>query len=210
VDTHSTFTYDLLGNVTNQVDFGSGTGQEVNSSMQYTTCPTASTLVCLGAPLPGAGGVPPYWNNNLCPSWTSLPAVLTIRSGSAPGGGQVLRQRDGTPALCDNAAVTDLREKFGTGASDFAETQLGFDAWGSYNHITYPRNATGQQATVDSVYDASNHSDVVKVTDSHGLTATAVFDGPTGRIASRTDANGQVTSYTYDKFGRIVTITGPY
>ena len=46
--------------------------------------------------------------------------------------------------------------------------------------------------------------------DPNALTATAMFDGRTGRIASRTDANNQVTSYTYDDFGRIKTITGPY
>ncbi|MEJ2746843.1 MAG: sugar-binding protein, partial [Anaerolineae bacterium] len=68
----------------------------------------------------------------------------------------------------------------------------------------------GQRFRVDYVYDNDRHTDIAMVTDSYGLVATTTFDGPTGRITSRTDPNGQTTSYTYDAFGRISTITGPY
>ena len=42
-----------------------------------------------------------------------------------------------------------------------------------------------------------------------GLTSQAVFDGPTGRVKERTDANGNTTSYTYDAYSRVRTITSP-
>ena len=95
---------------------------------------------------------------------------------------------------------------------------MNYDAWGNYNHIEYPcptvppQNtcANNQRATVDYVYDDNSHAVIGQVTDSHGLQATATFDGRTGQIASRTDANNQVTSYTYDAFSRIQSITGPY
>src|SRR5262249_51494391 len=60
------------------------------------------------------------------------------------------------------------------------------------------------------VYDDNSHANIAATKDSHGLTSKATFDGRTGRISSRTDENGQVTSYTYDAFGRLATITGPY
>ena len=42
-----------------------------------------------------------------------------------------------------------------------------------------------------------------------GITTRATFDGPTGRVATRTDANGNVTRYTYDAYSRLRTITSP-
>ncbi len=218
-ETWSTFEYDALGNVLIQVDVGEpeAASDDVTATMEFTGCDNASTpgnytrvpSTCNQAATL-AGGVPPFWSRyrggNPCPTWTSLPATLTITAG----GGQVLRQRDGAPALCDNSSVTDQREWFGTGPNDFVESLLSYDAWGSYNHIDYPQNATGQRLTVDYVYDDDSHANVGDVIDSHGLRATATFDGRTGRIASRTDANNQVTSYTYDAFGRLETVTGPY
>ncbi len=221
-ETWITYQYDGLGNVVRQVDVGEPdvAGDDVIANIEYTTCSNASagyehapgeepvyepgTFACPATP--PAGGAPPYWHPNVCPTWTSLPAHLTITDGS----GAVLRQRDGAPALCDNSSVTDLKEWFGPRAGDFAESFLSYDSWGSYNHIDYPENAAGQRLTVDYVYDDNSHAGIASTTDSHGLTATATFDGPTGRLAERTDANGQKTSYTYDAFGRLATITGPY
>ena len=46
--------------------------------------------------------------------------------------------------------------------------------------------------------------------ESHGSVATATFDGRTGRIASRTDINGQKSSYCYDAAGRLSARIAPY
>lgn len=228
--TYATFDYDVLGNVVKQVDAGQTetTADDATANMIYTGCDNASTpgnytRVQPQCPAPQlAGGVPPYWTPTRCPTWTSLPAALTITNA----GGQILRQRNGAPALCDNSSVTDQRDFFGTGANDFAESFLSYDAWGNYNHIEYPQDANSLERTVDYVYDDYGHGNIATVTESrcaianspcsappsdpNALTANAVFDGRTGRIASRTDANGQVTSYAYDAFGRIESITGPY
>lgn len=42
-----------------------------------------------------------------------------------------------------------------------------------------------------------------------GITSSATFDGPTGRVSSRTDANGNVTQYLYDALSRQKKITYP-
>jgi YD repeat-containing protein len=42
-----------------------------------------------------------------------------------------------------------------------------------------------------------------------GITASAEFDGPTGRVSSRTDASGNTTTYEYDALSRIDRIGYP-
>jgi RHS repeat-associated protein len=203
---------DRLGNVVHETDFGQSSGDQVTATMQYSGCSASSVLGCPPATL--AGGVPPFWSSTLCSTWTSLPSDLQITDA----GGHLLRHRNGAPALCDNSSVTVQHEWFGPGANDFVESLLNYDAWGNYNHIAYPCPAVpaqaacadNQRSTVDYVYDDNTHAVVAQVTDSHGLKATATLDPLTGQIASRTDANNQTTSYTYDAFGRIATITGPY
>jgi YD repeat-containing protein len=228
--TFSTFGYDGLGNVVNQLDAGQTetSADDVTATVTYTSCQSAFnpddyTRVLPACPAPQlSGGVPPYWTANLCPTWTSLPADLVITNSH----GDVLRHRNGAPALCDNSSVTVQHDFFGSGANDFAESLLSYDAWGNYNQIQYPTDASGVQRRVDYIYDDYGHGNIATVTESrcttpgqlcdagsgdpNALTAVATFDGRTGRIATRTDANGQVTSYTYDPFGRIASVTGPY
>ncbi len=136
-------------------------------------------------------------------TWVSIPQTFIVHDGS----GHVLRHRWADDQLCINGAVSTLWEDTGNGV---AETDLGQDVWGNYNQVIYPANARGQRYEVDYVYDADLHSYIVRVDDSFGLTGLATYDGRTGLITTQTDANGQVTSYTYDVQGRLKTITGPY
>jgi RHS repeat-associated protein len=136
-------------------------------------------------------------------TWVALPKTFVVTDGA----NNVLRSREATNDLCTDGAVTILLEDTGNGV---ARTDLAFDAWGNYNRIIYPENASGQRYQVDYVYDADRHTDIAQVTDSFGLTGYATYHGPTGQIASQTDPNGQVTSYTYDAVGRLASITGPY
>ena len=62
---------------------------------------------------------------------------------------------------------------------------------------------------VDYVYDALRFTDIAKVTDVHGVTASATYDASTGRLASRTDENGSLTTYTYDPQGRLASVKAP-
>ena len=47
------------------------------------------------------------------------------------------------------------------------------------------------------------------MTDNHGISSNATYDPSTGRLASRTDESGNVTSYTYDAQGRLASIIAP-
>ncbi|MHC4177663.1 MAG: toxin TcdB middle/N-terminal domain-containing protein, partial [Planctomycetota bacterium] len=135
-------------------------------------------------------------------TWVSLPDSFEVRDGS----GNVLRSRQ-AELLCTNGAVTKLWEDTGNGE---ALTELDFDDWGNYDEIIYPPNDKGQRYQVNYVYDNDRHTDIAEVTDSFGLVGKATYHGPTGQVASQTDANGQTTSYTYDAQGRLASITGPY
>ena len=178
--TWNTYAYDALGNITQTVDVG-----EPDLPADDLT----STTTYTDCTAPGD-------------SWVSLPDAYQVTDGN----GALLRSRH-AELLCSNGAVTKLWEDTGSGE---ALTQLTFDDWGNYNQIIYPANESGQTYTVDYVYDADRHTDIASVSDSYGLTGAATYHGENGALASQTDANGQVTSYTYDEYGRLATLTGPY
>ena len=210
-NTWNEYEYDDLGNVVRQVDVGEPelVTDDVTAVTTYSNCETsASDDLKAVHPCPATSpqGAPasPLWNPTRCSTWVSVPATFEVRDHA----GNLLRHRDGHPALCDNSNPTRLEESVGGG--DVAVTELAYNAYGAYNHIEYPANADGDRYTVDYVFDSDTNTSLAAVTDSHGLTAKATYDARTGRIASRTDANGQTTSYTYDAAGRLASITSPY
>lgn len=244
--TWTTFDYDDLGNVTKQVDKGEpeNPDDDVTSITTWSSCQdSASKALKVPFPCPatpGTGTPPatahlsPLWNDSRCPTWTSIPATFKVIDSK----GNVLRERNGAKALCDNSSVTQLLER--TGGDQWALTELDYDKWGSYDHIVYPPNADNERVRIDYVYDdEAGHANVAKTTRSLCMTpidelkrpaderkddpcvqtepptgdlevASATFDSPSGRIASRTDANGQTTTYRYDSFGRITDIRAPF
>lgn len=121
----------------------------------------------------------------------------------------------------------------------YAITELSFDTRGSYDSVARPSNvppatcadyppatvpssgltfdgcptlSAADDATrycVDYVYDDHRFTAIGTVTDNHAVTAGATYDPLTGRLASRTDENGNLTTYVYDPQGRVSTITAP-
>lgn len=119
----------------------------------------------------------------------------------------------------------------------YAITELSFDTRGSYDAVARPTNtpptscadyppatlsadelsfegcntlgpaADATRYCVDYVYDAHRFTAIGTVTDNHGVTSSATYDPFTGRLASRTDENGNLTTYAYDPQGRVSTIT---
>jgi RHS repeat-associated protein len=178
--TYNTFEYDILGNITRTEDVG-------EPDLAYDDLVAETT-----------------YSDCRNSTWVALPQTFLIKDVND----NILRSRHADDQLCTNGAVTVLTEDLGNGV--VAQTNLAFDAWGNYNQIIYPENANGQRFQVDYVYDADRHTDIAQVTDSFGLTGYATYDGLTGQIASQTDPNGQVTSYTYDAQGRLASITSPY
>jgi RHS repeat-associated protein len=120
----------------------------------------------------------------------------------------------------------------------YAITELSFDTHGSYDGVASPANqvpecdeyppATVPSADVtfdgcdslapeddevrycvDYVYDPHRFTDIAEVTDNHGVSASATYHPFTGRLASRTDENGNLTTYGYDAQGRLQSVTAP-
>jgi RHS repeat-associated protein len=222
-------TYDDLGDVVRQADLGEDDdpNDDAVADYSYSRCADSSTIGC-------AGDLPhdnpsPIWNAGLCPTWVSLPVVITITNGKTGADLKVYRQRDGSPAICDNASVTHLEEELGNG--QVASTELTYDAWGSYDRVVYPVGGNGQRYSVQYVWDPDGHATIGQVTEydldpaavddflgdglqpgdvyTQGLTSSATFDPLTNRVASRTDANGNVTHYTYDALARQASISSP-
>lgn len=181
--TTTVFAYDGRGNLVQQIDGGESETDADNlvALTTYSDC------------LPG--------------SWLSIPATFVVHEQSATG--PVLRQRDGSADLCANGAPTKIVESVSSGST--VTSTMTFDSWGNYNQVVHPGpDGQADGYTVDYTYDGDRHTDIAKTVDSHGLTATAEYDGSTGLVTSRTDANSQVTSYGYDPQSRMVSITGPY
>ncbi len=63
---------------------------------------------------------------------------------------------------------------------------------------------------MDYAYDDQVHTHNVSVTDSFGYVSTARYNLKFGKVVNTTDINNQPLDYTYDKFGRVATIVGPY
>ncbi|AXH95673.1 SpvB/TcaC N-terminal domain-containing protein [Ornithinimicrobium avium] len=225
-ETLSVYAYDGLGNVLTQLDEGETetTADDVLTRIVYSTCNISSTIGCPTAPAAPS----PLWDQDVCPTWVSLPAEITLTNGASGASEIVYGHRDGRAALCDNASVTHLEEQIdGTGAT--AVTDLAYNEWGAYDRIVHPAGKDGVRYAVQYTYDADRHSDVARVaeydlaTDAAvaafiatgdtsgalrtGVTSSATFDPLSGRVASRTNAPGWTTSYTYDTLGRIVAIS---
>lgn len=226
--TETTFTYDALGNVLEQVDRGEleDPTDDVLTINTYSTCDISSSVGCLTTPAASS----PLWDEDVCATWVSLPAVVTETNNRTGADEIVYRHRDGRADLCDNASVTHLEEQVDS-SGDVAVTDLAYDAWGSYDRIVYPEGVDGVRYGVLYTRDASRHSDIAEVTEFDfgdqgavdafindgdasgalrtGLTSTATFDPLSGRVASRTDANDNTSHYAYDAFGRIISISLP-
>lgn len=121
----------------------------------------------------------------------------------------------------------------------YAITELSFDTHGSYDAVAHPSNArpgscaeyppatvtadelafegcgtlspeaSAARYCLDYTYDDHRRTDIGLVTDNHGVSSSATYDPLTGRLASRTDENGNVTTYNYDPQGRLTAVTAP-
>jgi RHS repeat-associated protein len=225
-ETRTTFVYDGLGNVLVQSDEGEtdDPDDDLVASFTYSDCEISSSVGCVDEP----ANASPLWSDTLCSTWVSLPAVVEVTNGASGADEVVYRHRDGRADLCDNASVTHLEERVDD--STVAVTSLAYNAFGSYDRIVYPEGEDGIRYAVAYTYDEDRYSDVAEVTDYDlddaavqdfldsgsvagavrvGLTSSATFEPLSGRVASRTDANGNETTYGYDALGRIVSISSP-
>jgi RHS repeat-associated protein len=179
-------TYDARGNAVEIVDLGGpGAGDDAVARTTFTECRTSH-----------ADSFP----------WTQVPQALTIVNA----GGQVLRRRDSV-SPCDYAAITSMEEHLSAGGDGArARTDVEYaDPGGEVNLVIGPENARGDREEMSYEYDRLT-GNLVKIAEKGlSLATTMTWDNRFGRLASVTDPNGAVTSFTYDPQGRLTSVTEP-
>lgn len=220
------YVFDGLGNVLEERDLGdlAIAGDELTTTLVYSACDIAGATGngCLADQVTAAGAVPsPFQSPGTCINWASYPGAITVTDSTG-----AVRARSGMAALCDNGAVTEQRVTVSPGVE--AITNMTVNQYGDYELIMAPPGEDGDRYTVRYTYDDDRHTDVAMVEefdvhqsdaaaalaggidparDQVGITSTATFDPLSGRVASRTDANGATRRYVYDELGRNVEIS---
>ncbi|RIK42745.1 MAG: hypothetical protein DCC55_07780 [Chloroflexi bacterium] len=173
--------YDALGNLVQYFDAGdTGVDDDFLSVMAY------------------SADVPACMANHI----VATPLALTIT-----GNGSVMRQRQ-AQIDCTTGKVTQVRQYLENG--DVAVTDVSYFANGNLRQITRPANHNGERYQTSYEYDAATQTHVTQITDSFGYVSSATYNLKYGVAASTTDINGQQTTYTFDVFGRMTSVTGPF
>jgi RHS repeat-associated protein len=174
------YQYGALGNTTLISDSGDGPSNAVTAAIQYVSCPNVYLF--------------------------NVPTSTIVTDSN----GTVLRHQE-ADVPCSEGAPTQIRQYLANGS--FAQTDITYyDATGQHYNIksvTSPPNLNGQRYEVNYIYDPTD-TYVAQTTDSFSTVSTTTYDPLYGTIASSTDINGNTTSYSYDAFGRLASMTGPY
>jgi RHS repeat-associated protein len=185
ISTYTTFAYDDFGNVTEFFDAGdSGPADDVKAEIAYTGVPTGRH--------PGLDALN-----------VRLPETILVKDA----GGTVLRKRE-ADYDASTADLKQVRQYLANG--DAATTDLSYDTLGNLTCVKGPANAAGQRYRLDYLYDTTVHTHVNSITDSFGLQSTADYDFRFGASTQSVDLNGNELKQSYDEFGRLQDVTGPY
>jgi RHS repeat-associated protein len=127
-------------------------------------------------------------------------------------------------ALNNSAGTKSLRLRTGTydhsngdlasisvaTGSSTATMTFGHDAYGNLNHITTPPNSSGEVQTYDITFDAAVHTYPVTVVNGFGDMSSATYDVRYGVATLQTDVSGNSLVHTFDTYGRLASVSGPY
>ncbi|HEY4176751.1 MAG TPA: SpvB/TcaC N-terminal domain-containing protein [Kofleriaceae bacterium] len=133
----------------------------------------------------------------------SRPISISVRAGSA--GGPLLRSRSATYEVAGHISTVSVDTGTGT-----ATTNLGYDAYGNLNHVVTPSNESGLPQVYDVVFEDTTHTFPQRISNAFGLASSAAYDLRFGLPSVEIDANGVQRTQTYDAFGRLATVRGPY
>ncbi len=97
------------------------------------------------------------------------------------------------------------KEEKWSNSSSNATIAYVYDAYGNTASVTDPK---GRVTT--TTYDSTYHMYPSVVTNALGQTQSATYDPKTGQILTSTDPNSQVSTKSYDTFGRVQQVFGPY
>jgi RHS repeat-associated protein len=123
------------------------------------------------------------------------------------GDGTELRRREAS-VDCPTGDLMQVRQFLAGGTA--AVTALRYTADGNLRQVTGPPNTKGERYQLNYEYDPVVRTHITGTSDSFGYSSTATHDYRFGTVATTTDVNGNRTSYAYDEFGRLASVTGPY
>ena len=104
--------------------------------------------------------------------------------------------------------LLEVRQYLEDGRS--ANARMDYHPEGNLRRVTGPPNEAGQRFQVELEYDAVVRTHVASVRDSFGLASTSTFNLKFGTPETTSDINGNQSVYTFDRFGRTDSVTGPY
>jgi RHS repeat-associated protein len=146
-------------------------------------------------------------------TWAHRPFHTTVNRLDPPNGAStLLREKflyyDNQPlgTLGDRALLTKEESRLTGGAGDPGNPTLthGYDGFGNRTSTTNP---IGCPTT--TTLDANTHTFPATVTNCLGHTTTFTWDARFGVKLTETDPNSQLTTYTFDSYGRPITVVGP-
>ncbi len=121
--------------------------------------------------------------------------------------GVVMRKREAT-FDANTGEVQEVRQYLADGTA--AVANVSYDAYGNLTQMMGPANYRGQRYALRYTYDDQVHTYNVSAKDSFNYTSTASYQFKYGQVENTTDTNNQPVNYTYDNFGRVQSVTGPY
>lgn len=107
------------------------------------------------------------------------------------------------------AAGEVVQRPFSVNDAAEAVYDMEYDTYGNVTKFTRPENNNGERVSVSVKYDDTHHLFPTEVSDSYGFTSYTEYDKIFGLPIKQTDINGATIEYSYDKKGRLTTLTAP-
>ena len=134
----------------------------------------------------------------------SLRGSVVVRGGRHPSS-QIMRKSQ----FSYNGKGSLLSRTDYIGDTATAVTDYQYDEYGNVTLVTLPRNAASQRMWYRYTYDPVLHRLPVLAEDAYGRQSSSAFSFSLGKPISVTDVAGNTMRYTYDMFGRLLTVTAP-
>jgi RHS repeat-associated protein len=121
--------------------------------------------------------------------------------------GTVLRRRE---AIFESGTGNLSQVSIYLADGSAATSNIAYDQYGNIQRLQGPTNYKGQRYSLTYTYDDTVHTHNTSVTDSFGYVSRGDYNFKYGKVVNTTDINNNPLDYTYDPFGRVKTIVGPY
>ncbi|MFY1048491.1 SpvB/TcaC N-terminal domain-containing protein, partial [Chryseobacterium sp. GP-SGM7] len=140
-------------------------------------------------------------NNNIL----NVPSIITVYPGT--GATNPLRKRATEITNFNTGDISKVKNWLT--ASDIAETNLTYDAFGNIKTVESPPNEFNQKSKLEYFYDPMGKY-VTQVKDLiFNLSSYATYDPMMDTVLEATDVTGNKMGYEYDQYGRPVRVISP-